>query len=694
MTTRPSARAAGLLALLLVALDPLEADAEPPVVDAGDVVVRGVRARRPIVSQEVTREEARSVPGTFGDAVKVVENLPGVARPALGSGQLVVWGAAGQDTRVYVDGLRLPRLYHEGGYRSVLHPDLVRSVELVPGGYGAAYGRGLGGLVTVQLRPLDEPGVHGTASVDVLDAGVSTRARLSDRVSVAIAARRSHLSEIVPVFTSRDVGELTPLPRYYDAQARVVLTLATDETLELGGLLSSDAVERSVPSADIAAAKRESRALGFGLGYLRYTKRLDDGASVFVLGSVGREQRRLTNRFGAIPTEVSTGATLYGLRTGWRGTALDHLTMDVGLDLELAGTNVSRAGSIGAPPREGDARVFGQPLADQINADGWKTTTGSVAAHAEVDAALFDGKVHVVPGARFEPYLSATSRRTPRVGETPAIGFSGQDTAVEPRVSVRWGPAPRIAFKAAFGIYHQAALPEDLSAVFGTPTLGLAQAKHFMMGGAFGLWPALEVEVTPFLTLSEDLVARSGAERPALANALAQTGVGRAYGTQLLVRLRKAGRLAGWVSYTMSRSQRRDTPDARWRLFDGDQTHVLTALASCDLGRGFEAGARVRAATGMPRTPVVGAYYDVIADAYQPLFGPTNTMRLPAFFAVDLRIAKHFPIAGGDAEVYVDLQNATAHRNVEEIVYDPSYLRNDFISGLPILPVVGGRWSW
>ncbi|CAN5905158.1 TonB-dependent receptor plug domain-containing protein [soil metagenome] len=671
-----------------------EPRAVPPIADAGDVVVRGVRARRPVLSQEVTREEARRVPGTFGDAVKVVENMPGVARPALGSGELVVWGAAAQDTRVYVDGLRLPRLYHEGGYRSVLHPDLVRSVELVPGGYGAAYGRGLGGIVTVRLRPLDEEGVHGTASVDVLDAGVSTRARLSEHLSVAIAARRSHLSDLVPAFTSRDVGEITPLPRYHDAQARVVLTLAPQETLELGGLFSSDAIDRSVPSADIAATRKESRALGFGLGYLRYDKRLDGGASVFVLTSVGLERRRLTNRFGAIPTEVATDGTLYGLRTGWRTSIAENLTMDAGLDLELARTNVRRAGSIGAPQREGDPRVFGQPLSDQLNADDWKTTTGSLAAHAEVDAALLGGQVHVTPGARFEPYLSATSRRSPKIGETPAVGVSGQDTAVEPRVAVRWAPAPRIAFKAAFGVYHQAALPEDLSAVFGTPTLGLAQARHFLMGGAFGLLPALDLEVTPFLTLSEDLVARSSAARPALASALAQTGLGRAYGTQLLVRLRKVGRFRGWVAYTMSRSQRRDTPDSRWRLFDGDQTHVLTALASCDLGRGFEAGIRVRAASGMPRTPVLRAYYDLLADAYQPVFGPTNTTRLPAFFAADLRLAKHFAVAGGEAEAYLDLQNATAHRNVEEVVYDPSYLRSDTISGLPILPVVGGRWSW
>src|SRR5262249_8447669 len=142
-----------------------------------EIVVTAPRIVKQTVSTEVKSEQARKVPGTQGDVLKVVENLPGVARSSVGSGALVVWGASPEDTRVYVDGVRIPRLYHDGGYRSVIHSDFVRGVELIPGGYGAAYGRGLGGLVNVQLRPLNEPNengrFHGSAAVDVIDAAVS-----------------------------------------------------------------------------------------------------------------------------------------------------------------------------------------------------------------------------------------------------------------------------------------------------------------------------------------------------------------------------------------------------------------------------------------------------------------------------------------------------------------------------------------
>ena len=48
-----------------------------------------------------------------------------------------------------------------GGLRSTINGDLVRSIDLVPGGYGAEYGRGLGGLVRVETRALPQKGVHG-----------------------------------------------------------------------------------------------------------------------------------------------------------------------------------------------------------------------------------------------------------------------------------------------------------------------------------------------------------------------------------------------------------------------------------------------------------------------------------------------------------------------------------------------------
>ena len=61
-----------------------------------EVVVRAARIKKEAVETRIRTEEARKVPGTQGDTLKVVQNLPGVGRASFGSGQLVVWGSLAQ----------------------------------------------------------------------------------------------------------------------------------------------------------------------------------------------------------------------------------------------------------------------------------------------------------------------------------------------------------------------------------------------------------------------------------------------------------------------------------------------------------------------------------------------------------------------------------------------------------------------
>ena len=659
-----------------------------------EIVVTAPRLKKQVVSTEVQATQAAKVPGTQGDVLKVVENLPGVARAAAGSSALVVWGSAPQDTRVYVDGVHVPLLYHGGGYRSILPSDFVKSVELVPGGYGPGFGRGLGGLVTVAKRPLDEEGVHGSASADVIDASADVRAKISDHVHVAVGARKSYLDAVLASVTSEDVGDVVPIPRYWDGQARVVYDLAAHETIELGAFASSDRIANTLLNPDPSLTTRQTTGTDFQRVYFRYEKHLADGLVVSIGPWAGLNSTSLANSYGSIVTDVTNESTLFGVRADWHGPVIEHVRGNVGIDVEMLASSLHRDGSIGAPPREGDRYVFGQPPPSQVGIDDWKTVVGTLAPYAEADISLVDDRLHIVPGARFEPYITSASKSVPAVGSTPDVGTTREVAELEPRIAVRYAFTPEISAKAALGVYHQAPQPEDLSAVFGTPTLALSSAQHYLAGASFQLTPSLAVETTGFLSLSQELVVRSQEESPLLAHALDQTGIGRSYGTQFLLRQQQVRRFFGWISYSILRSERKDAPGLRWRLFDYDQSHVFTALGSYDLGAGFEVGLRFRLATGYPRTPVQGAYFDARTNTYEPIFGPQNSLRIPPFVSLDARVAKHFKWGRTDGEIYLDVQNVTDHSNPEEIVYNTNYTQRGYITGLPILPVFGGRLTW
>ncbi|MFT3773691.1 MAG: TonB-dependent receptor [Minicystis sp.] len=670
-----------------------EAPAPGKEADDLEIVVTAPPLRKQVVSTEVTADQARRVPGTQGDVLKVVENLPGVARSTVGSGALVVWGAAPENTRVYIDGVRVPRLYHDGGLRSVVHSDIVRSVDLAPGGWGAGYGRALGGLVTVEMRPLDEPGFHGSVAADAFDGSGSVRATIGDRFAVAVAVRKSWLDALLPLFTKRDISSLFPVPRYGDGAARVSYKITPRATIEVGGLFSTDATDRATASADPAQRKSESKRLTWGRVYARYRHETESGA-VTITPSFGTDASSLTSRFGGTPAELENNSWIFGLRASWRGRVCPGLVLTAGLDAEAVGASIRRAGSVTEPPREGDIRVFGQAPVDQINTDSYRVVTLSAAPFVEGDIALADDRLHIIPGLRVDPYAISGSRRTPVFGDTPSVGFLAGEPLIEPRLAVTFDASPRVRLKVAYGRYHEAPRAEDLSAVFGNPLLGPARADHFLAGARFRITETISVEATGFYTMSADLAARSALPAPLLAQALESTGAGRSYGMQILVRKELTDRLFGWLSYSAIRSERRDYDGARWRLFDYDQTHVLTALASYQIGLGFEVGARVRVATGFPRTPVTGAYYDARTDTYQPIFGAQGSSRIPPFVQLDLRASKRFTLGRTELEAYLDVQNVTNRSNPEEIVYTRDYTKQGTISGLPILPSLGLRFAW
>ncbi len=668
----------------------------PPELRADlEIVVISTRLQKSVAVTTVSAEQGAKMAGTGGDVIKVVENLPGVARSSVGSGQLVVWGAGSADTHVYVDGVRVPTLYHEGGYRSVIHSDLVKNVELQPGGYGSTYGRGLGGVVVVGMKRLTAEGYHGSAELNAIDASASLRGNVGDKWRFMAAGRRSHLDSVLGAVTSEDVGQYVPIPRFWDAQARLGYVPSENESVEFGLLLSSDSINRSLVEADPQDTKTDTKETGFRRFYVSYKRTLADGGNVNFVPYYGTDRSDITSKYGDIPAQLSNRTTAYGFRVSHNASINEYLATNMGLDTEFLSSNLSRQGSVTTPPREGDIYVFGQMPKDKVNADTWSTTIGGIAPYGELDVNLFNDKLHLIPGVRFEPTLVGGSRIQPFKPGQPPVGYWNESAPLEPRMAVRWAATSRIGLRAAIGVYHQAPLPEDLSTVFGNPQLGLSRAWHTVLGSSFRLSKPVTVEITGFYVSQSDLATRSPLPSPLQSQALIQDGLGRAYGTQFLVRHDLANRLFGWLSYTIMRSERTDGGSREYRLFDFDQTHVFTALASYDLGRGFEVGSRFRYATGYPRTPVIDAYYDTRVGGYQPNFGAHNSIRIPDFFQLDVRFSKHFELGQKtSAEVYLDVQNVTYRKNPEEIVYNYNYTQKTYITGLPILPVLGGKLSW
>jgi TonB family protein len=662
----------------------------PPVqTKPEEVVVRGTHRRRDTTEVTVAAAQASKVAGTQGDPIKVVENLPGLARPSFGSGQLVVWGSSPTETRTYVDGVEVPALFHGSALRSTVNGDLVQGVTLTPGAYGSDYGRALGGMVRVETKDLPPTGVHGYVGADTLDGSGMVTAAIGDRVRVGVAARYGWLDDVLRAVDAPNVDQFFAIPRYADGQAKAQIAMRKGESIDAVFLGSTDQLSESIPDPDPARQRSETTRSDYQRLYLRYRHVLDDGASVEVVPYVGHDTSTLGASFGANPATLDEWTWRWGLRASHRSRVAEPVALTFGAEIDGSNALVFRDGSLLIPPREGDVSVFGQPPGGDTNTDTWSAGVVDVAPYVMADVDL--GPLTVSPGMRLDGFLLQTSRQTPRVGQTPPLGFERLEAEVEPRVSARLRVSSRLALVAAAGVYSQPPDPADLSAVFGNPKLGPETADHATLGESLRITPTLSVEMVGFYKWMSNLAVRDPSPTPKLAQALIQEGVGRAYGMQLLLRQQPWHGLFGWVAYTISRSERQDTPGASWRLFDYDQPHVLTIVASKELGA-WTLGLRFRYARGLPRTPVAGAFYDVKDDVYQPVFGAQNSIRLPDFWQLDLRVDRSFPL--GDAArllVYAEGLNVTNRGNAEEYVYNVDYRQRGTVTGLPVIAVLGAR---
>lgn len=662
--------------------------AENDGIDETDTIVLR-REPRQAAESAMDGDEGERVPGGQGDAVKAAQALGGVGRPALGTGELVLWGAAPSDTRRQVDWIMVPRLFHVGGGGSILPSARVQTVRVTPGGFGPAYGRALGGLVIVSTkgRPARE-GVGGFARLDPINVGGGVDTVVVDKGYVSLAARRSILTQTYGRVAPASSRAVVPLPQSWDYQAKGEVELRGGTTLEILGLGAEDHLERSIPttSADRAFAERSFS------GFHRLGARMRwqaQGSTSEVATWFGVDRSRLRQDFSEVDVLSAQDVWRGGLRLGQTRGLNRVLALRWGVDAEIARAASSRDGALTLPAREGDVVAFGQPPGDRVAEDRWHATQASIGAYVGVPLTWASGRWQLEPSLRLEPSVAAGDRILPVRAVEPQVGYANVDVAWLPRGRIRWTPLDPISVFAAGGQYAQQPDPADLSAVFGNPRLRSARAEHAVAGVQTHLGSRVDLDATGFFIRSRRRAGRTDSPTPPTAELLQSKQDGRSFGGQMVARVRPTDQTAAHVVYAWSRAQRRDPGRTTWRLFDFDQTHLLQAMASWRHRTGVELGGRCVLTSGFPRTAVVDARYDARQGRWDPLFGEHNAVRLPMFFELSARVGYVHEASWGSVHTWLDLQNATHRANASEWFYSADYGQRARVRGLPILPLLG-----
>ncbi len=206
-----------------------------------ETTIVGKEKKRDDQSRTLKREQFTQLPGSGGDPVKAVQNLPGVNRTSFGSAQVVIQGASPQDTRYTIDGIEVPLIFHFGGVSSVTFPESLDRVDTLSAGYGPEFGRANGGLVGLWSKVTEHDRLHGLAFVDTYNSGLLLEGPVGEEGSFLASVRQSYIGAVLKAaLKNEDDFALTVAPSYNDLTLLYERPLNPKTRMRLLSIASSD----------------------------------------------------------------------------------------------------------------------------------------------------------------------------------------------------------------------------------------------------------------------------------------------------------------------------------------------------------------------------------------------------------------------------------------------------------------------
>ncbi|HEY0194880.1 MAG TPA: TonB-dependent receptor, partial [Kofleriaceae bacterium] len=579
-----------------------------------ETVVEGERETLEVTKRTLQRQQLTSVPGTFGDPIRVLQTLPGLSRAPFGLGLLLVRGSNPDDSGIYVDGHEVPALFHFLGGPSIFNAQMLDSIDLYPGGFPARFGRHHGGAVALELRPSTSDGVHGEAKVDFLDAGGYLRAPITKDLSIAVAGRRSYVDVFIGLFVPQPDkgGQRIVTPVYYDYQGRVDYNLHDNGRLSVFAIGSSDELHVLSKDPDAELSTDLNTAVKFFRLIGTYERPIAGDLKLTISPAWGRDSLTLTgaqaDAAGPFTSVDVINSTLsYRMRVHGRLDA--RLTLDTGLDM------LSRVTSYQALVPVDDTLINARGVDIPPSQLYRGAQLIGLAGYADLGIDVTE-RLKLVPSLRLDGYLI----------DGVSLG------SVDPRLVAKYALSARWTIKAYVGQFSQPPQAEALDKRFGNPAVGLEHAIHTGLGYEWKpdrLW-SIDSEIYYIrrrgLAVFTSEVVQNGDGSFTPVNFVSE-GIADSYGLELQIKREISERVYGWLSYTFSRAHQRNHPDSEWTPTPFDEPHVLNAVASWKPGGGWELGARYQLASGRPDTPVIGATYDADTGRYVAVRGVARSIR-------------------------------------------------------------------
>ncbi|MEZ4850604.1 MAG: TonB-dependent receptor [Bacteroidia bacterium] len=591
--------------------------------DNVEIAAEQITERTSISNISFRPQSLQASQGLTEDPIRTLSTLPGIGRAGdlFSPSQIYVRGGAPNENLFLIDNNKVYFPYYFGGQKSIFNTDAIESIEMLTGGFSAAYGNHMSSVMNVQTRDGDFENYHGIFSVGFYNASALFEGPIvKEKLSALIAVRRTYLDLFIKESASFPVTSLG------DITYKISYKLNKNHKLSFSGLSSTEGM-------DFIAANQEP-----GLPNKLQTSGTNHFQSLQLKSSFGSKfynKLSVTNTLNQNVSEIGRNLSLnidagqFGFRDDFNFYLSNKHKLKAGLEWQYG--KIDYIGNLPLNPLETDVNdtTLAMRELDIHN-------KGEVIRSAYI---LYNGnpinKLGINTGIRFD--------------QNPGGGY----TDISPRFAVNYQLNEKSKARFSTGIYHQFA--------DGEKNLKSSKAIHYILGYEYKITDHLYGWIEAYYKDYQNLVYFDSALN------YSSAGEGRARGIELFVRKEK-GNLRGWLSYSLSHSERTASLVGQIKDFDFDQRHIFNLVTEYHLPiRKPYLPALIqlnyRYTDGTPYTPIVGATHT--SSGWNGVQGEPLSMRNNDYQNLNLRVEWRYKIGKVmRAASFIEIWNLTNHKNV------------------------------
>ena len=551
-----------------------------------EVVVSGQRrdeniSKTTMGMQKLNTNEIRSIPVLFGenDVLKTIQLLPGIKPAGEGSSGFNVRGGSSDQNLILLDEATVFNASHLMGFFSVFNSDAIKDITVYKGNEPAEYGGRLSSVLDIKMNDGNNQKLGVSGGIGLISSRINVEGPIvKDKGSFMVTARRTYADLFLKL--SSDTSRSNTRLYFYDLNAKASYRINNNNRIYLSGYFGKDLI-----------ALKNTFGINWGnvSGTLRwnhlFSDRLFSNTSLIFSNYDYKIYINNGNKLNIISRiqdygikqdlqfYIKTNSTLkFGFNTIYHKIIPGVITSESNLDLK-----------------------------DLTNKYDWENSFYLSHQYRFTDQLRIEYGSRLTLFSALGPGNSYVYNTNGKIAEV-AIHQSGQFIKtyldLEPRVTIDYLINRQSSVKASLGrnVQNLHLLSNSTS---GNPT-------DLWIPSSDNVKPELSDQVslgyyrnfsdnkyefsleTYYKKLQNQIDYKNGAELIFNENVESQIlfGKGRAYGLEMFLK-KKQGRFNGWISYTLSRTERQFDAINSGNYFPAkqDRTHDISVVGMYELNK-------------------------------------------------------------------------------------------------------------